>query len=677
MAARGKAGDEASDSPLRGAEDDVTKLAELIRYHNERYWVEHKPEISDLDYDRLVERLRELDPGNPVLTELVEDAGDFKKVRHDVPMLSIEKKFAVDDVVEWATEAGAFAGNSTEDGLTASYKVDGSSCSLIYEDGALLRAASRGNGVMGDDITRNAKTIADIPQSIPALKGARVEIRGEIYMPIAAFKAAVERFEKELRAGKAKEEERPVNPRNFCAGSIKQKDPNITRERKLSFMAHGCLGRLPGTDGRSDTGNLQRLEELGFKTASFRHVGKPDEVREAIAGIEARRKSLPYEIDGVVFTVNKLALHAELGSTSHHPRYKLAFKFSRDRGETTVTAIHWETSRNGRVCPTMVVEPIPLGGATVTRCTVHNAKTVRDVGLKAGDRVLLEREVIPYFVQKLRPEPAPSDASLPKRCPSCGSELGWDETETNLLCTNLGGCKARLLDYLEYYCSRGVTNMLGIGPEVIKKLLDAGLIGTPADLYTLTQAQIVAKIEREGEISARNKVAAVQARRGQTLNVFLVSLGIRGLGPSVAARLAAHFGTLDALQAATPEKLMEVEGVAETMAAGIHKGLRDRQSLIAALLRHVTLKQAEKTEGPLTGKSFCLTGHVEFDYGGKHYDARPDIEALIKSKGGTIKSVSKGLSYLVAGDGGGSKSEKAKKAGISIIGAAELVKMLA
>jgi DNA ligase (NAD+) len=244
------------------------------------------------------------------------------------------------------------------------------------------------------------------------------------------------------------------------------------------------------------------------------------------------------------------------------------------------------------------------------------------------------------------------------------------------MCPNLGGCKAQRQDFIEYYCSRTVTNMMGIGPEVIKKLLDTGLIATPSDLYALTEQQILEKLEREGEVSARNKVAAIQARREQTLDTFLVSLGIRGLGPSVAARLANHFGTLDALQAATPEKLMEVDGVAETMAAGINKGLRDRDALVKALLTHVTLKQAAKAEGPLTGKSFCLTGHVEFDYGGKHYDARPDIEDLIKSKGGTIKSVSKGLSYLVAGDGGGSKSEKAKKANIPIIDGLELVKML-
>lgn len=230
---------------------EAQSLAEQIRYHNEKYWVEHKPEISDIEYDRLVERLRALDPQNPVLVELVEDAArEFRKVQHAVPMLSIEKVFAPEDVIRWATEAGAFQSADGSGGIVASFKVDGSSCSLIYEDGTLVRAASRGNGVLGDDITRNAKTLDDIPHTLPGLKGT-VEIRGEIHMTLASFQAALSRFEKELAAGEAREEDRPTNPRNYCAGSIKQKDPAVTRERNLSFIAHELLGKIPGSDGKS------------------------------------------------------------------------------------------------------------------------------------------------------------------------------------------------------------------------------------------------------------------------------------------------------------------------------------------------------------------------------------------------------------------------------------------
>ncbi|HYF52183.1 MAG TPA: NAD-dependent DNA ligase LigA [Planctomycetota bacterium] len=665
-----------SPDPSR-MDTEADKLAEQIRYHNEKYWVEHKPEISDIEYDQLVEKLRALQPDHPVLVELVEDKSDgFKKVQHAVPMLSIEKVFTVEDVIKWATGAGAFRSSNPEDGIVASYKVDGSSCSLIYEDGKLVRAASRGNGVLGDDITRNAKTIDDIPHSVPAFKGGRVEVRGEIYMSIASFKAALAKFEKDLAAGHVGEDERPTNPRNFCAGSIKQKDPNVTKERKLSFMAHGAFGKIAGSDGKSDYANQKALEKHGFKIAVYSHVKKPEDVQAAVSGIEAERKRLPYEIDGVVFTINKIALHAELGSTSHHPRFKLAYKFSRDRGETTVKRILWHTTRSGKVSPAMEVAPISLGGATVTLCTLHNAKTVKETGLRVGDKVLLEREVIPYFVQRVPPEPHPEGAVLPTKCDSCGSELSWDETDTNLICQNVGGCPSQLHDYLAYYVSRGVTNMMGVGEQLIAKLIEVGLVKSPADLFTLTEQKILDNLERQGETSARNIVNSIQGRKEQTLETFLVSLGVRSLGPSVASRLVSQLHTLENILNASEEDLMKVENFAETMAHTIREGLRARKPLIQELLKHVTLKVAEKVDGPLSGKSFCLTGHVEFDYDGKHYDARPDIEDLIKSKGGTIKSVSKALNYLVVGDDPGSKVEKAQKAGVSILDAKKLVEML-
>ncbi|HYG73479.1 MAG TPA: helix-hairpin-helix domain-containing protein, partial [Planctomycetota bacterium] len=478
---------------------------------------------------------------------------------------------------------------------------------------------------------------------------------------------------KQLAAGEAREEERPTNPRNYCAGSLKQKDPNITKQRKLAFMVHGCYGKLPGSDGKSEVANLKQLEKLGFETTFFMHVKTPDKVQDAVSGIEAERKALPYEIDGVVFTVNRIALHQELGSTSHHPRYRLAFKFSRDRGETTIKRILWHTTRSGRVSPAMEVAPISLGGATVTLCTLHNAKTVKETKVHVGDKVLLEREVIPYFVQKVSGSDA--EADLPKKCDSCGSEVTWDETQTNLVCPNLGGCPSQLHDYLSYYVSRGVTYMMGVGERLIARLIEVGLLKSPVDFYVLTEEQILEKLERQGETSARNIVNSINSRREQTLETFLVSLGIRGLGPSVAARLVNHFGTLSAIQQATAEQLMEVEGIAETMAETIRSGLQQRSKLVADLLKHVTLKESEKVDGHLK-ESFCLTGHVEFDFEGKHYDARPDIEALIKSKGGTIKSVSKKLDYLVVGEGGGGKREKAEKAGVKCIDASQLVKLL-
>lgn len=653
--------------------DDIEAVAEQVRYHNQKYWVDHKPEISDVEYDRIVEKLRELDPQHPVLAELIEDESSLPKVQHATPMLSIEKTFSAEEVVKWAEKAQAFSG-SPEDGITSEFKVDGSSCSLIYEDGKLVRAATRGDGTTGDNITRNVRTIPDVPQEIPALKGLQLEVRGEVYMSLESFKANVARFEKLLAEGKAREDERPTNPRNYCAGSLKQKDANATRERKLSFLAHGSIGKVPGSDGKSEAANMAALVKLGFKTPFFMLVKKPEEVAAAIAGIADARAKLPYEIDGVVFTINRTALHQELGWTSHHPRYRLAYKYSRDRGETKVKQILWHTTRSGRVAPAMEVEPISLGGATVSLCTLHNAKTVKETGVRPGDTVLMEREVIPYFVQNLTEHKTPVD--LPESCESCGSKLRWDETNTQLVCDNVMGCTSQQIDYLQYYVSRGVVNIVGIGEKLIEKLYEKKLLKSPADLYRMTEQDLLANIEGKAEKSARNAIAAIAAVRTQSLDTFLMSLGIEGLGPSVAEKLAGHFGELDPLLKAATEELMNIEGIAETMAQTIHDGLKQRAPLIADLLSVLTLIKPVKVEGHLTGKSFCLTGHVEFDFGGTHYDARPAIEKLIESKGGSIKSVSKALNYLVVGDDAGSKVEKAKKAGVAILDAAALVKML-
>ena len=655
-------------------DDDVNALAEKIRHHNRKYWVEHKPEISDTEYDRIVEKLRALDPDHPALIELAEDESALPKVPHAVPMLSIEKTFTADEVVRWAEKAHAFDTQAAEDGIVAAFKVDGSSCSLIYEDGRLVRAATRGDGDIGDNITRNVRTISDIPQNIPKLKGHNLEIRGEIYMSIASFKEAIARFEKQLAAGSAREDDRPVNPRNYCAGSLKQKDPEVTRERKLSFIAHGAVGKVPGSDGKSYYSAMETIRELGFAAPTVKRVAKPAEVADAIAEIGAKREALPYEIDGVVFTINKLSLHQELGVTSHHPRYRLAYKYSRDRGQTKVVRILWRTTRNGRVAPAMEVEPISLGGATVTLCTLHNAKLVKETKVREGDTVLLEREVIPYFVQRVEGPDTP--VKLPTHCNSCGAELRWDETETQLVCDNAMNCVSQQTDYLDYYVSRGVVNIVGIGEKLVQKLYEKKLLKTPADLYRLTEKDLLDNIEGKAEKSAGKTIAAIAACRNQTLDTFLVSLGIEGLGPAVAAKLAGHFGTLDALLKAAPDDFLHVEGIAETMAKAVHDGLKQRRPLIDDLLTVVTLQQSEKVEGHLSGKSFCLTGHVEFDFDGKHYDARPEIEKLIESKGGAIKSVSKALNFLVVGDDPGSKVEKAKKAGVTILDGAALVKML-
>ena len=650
---------------------EIEELASQIRSHNQRYWVDHKPSISDAEYDKLVEKLRSLSPFHDALTEFAEDSSDRPKVKHKVPMLSLEKAFSAEEVLKLASNCNAFGTPAADGprGLVATYKIDGLSCSLLYEGGKLVRAATRGSGEEGDDITPNARVIAGIPRSLTF--GGEIEVRGEIYMTKASFRDAIAAFEKKLADGKAKDDDRPSNPRNYCAGSVKQKDPNETKRRNLSFMAHGAVLKTPC---KSEEETFSLVETLGFETPFFKVVHNKDEVEKAIADIGIAKEKMPYDIDGAVFAANSVAIQREMGFTSHHPRFKIAFKFARDRGETTVTGINWNTSRNGRVVPQVELKPISLGGATVTFCTGHNAKTVLERELCAGDTILMEREVIPYLVEKTSKG---GKAVLPEKCSSCGTALEWeDEKQVHLLCPNIGGCPAQLQEYLCHYVSRKVVNVVGVGEELIEKLIAKKLVKSPADLFRITKKDILDNIERQGESSAEKTVAAIQERREQPLATFLYSLGIAFLGETMSGKLAEKFGTLDAVLAAKKEDVLDLEKVGDKLATIAVDGLASRKALIKDLLAVVKITTVKKAEGSLSGKSFCLTGHVEVEFKGKKLDSRPDIEDAIKFLGGTIKGVSKGLAYLVAGEDAGSKLEKAGKLGIKVIGGKELEKML-
>lgn len=646
---------------------EADNLASQIRLHNRKYWVENAPEIPDEEYDALVEALRKIAPNHEVLSEISE-GGSGKKFKHLIPMLSLDKLFSIEEIGTWADGCRAWEGPLA--GILASYKVDGLSCAIHYEDGRMIRAATRGDGKEGDDVTQNVAVIPSVPHSIKLRH--KLEIRGEVYMTKASFERNISRFEEMLAAGSAKEEERPKNARNFCAGSLKQKDPETTNERGLSFMAH-ALVMHKGEQPRSEAEAMDILEEAGFITPRIATIPNKTEIAGLVERVGSARPRLPYDTDGIVFGVNNVSLHAELGATGHHPKYKIAFKFAREQGETVVEGINWETSRNGRVMPVLRVKPIALGGAVVAFCTAHHAKHVKELGLAAGDKVLLEREVIPYLVRKTS---GATRGAIPDACPSCGTGLEWDETETHLLCPNQGGCSAQLLDYICHYVSKKVCNISGVGEALIKKLLDAKMIATPADLYRLQEADIVAKLDRQGESSAKKIVGAIMAKREQPLAMFLQSLGIPHLGETVSGLIAKEFKTLDAVLSAGEAGLKKVEKMGDKKPKIISAGLQTHSALIADLLKEVKIIEEKKVAGILTGKSFCLTGKVVFEYGGIQYDSRPAIEALIKSKGGDIKSVSKNLSFLVVGTEAGDKVEKAKKAGVQTISGSQLLEML-
>ena len=645
----------------------ISELAAKVTYHNKLYWVDHKPEVPDEEYDQLTEELRRLAPFHPALTEFDEDDSSVRgKVKHEVPMLSLDKVFTGEDIRKWAEKA--FEGDHK--GLICSAKIDGLSCSLLYEEGKLVRAATRGNGKQGDDVTANVLQIADIPTTIPTNK--KIEIRGEVYMTRKSFKDNIVAFEKNLAAGKADENDRPSNARNFCAGSLKQKDSKVTKERNLSFFAHGLILHTP-QELASENDLMYLLRKLGFSIPYETAIYEADNIAKTIKEFEENKPKYNYDTDGIVFSFNNLKTQRQLGFTSHHPRGKIAFKFGREQGETDIAGINWETSRTGRVVPTIELVPIFLGGAKVTYCTGHNAKNIKENELWPSARVLMEREVIPYLVK--RTKDASKKDVLPVKCPSCGDKLEWDETQTDLCCPNSGGCSAQLLDYLIHYVSRKVTNMMGLGDEVMQQLMEKGLISSPADLYTLTTKQIIEKLDRQGDSSAQKIVDAIQSKKEQSLATFLYSLGIPGLGNTVSEKLAESLKDLDAILKASKDEL-KTEKVGDTLSEAIYEGLRSRTKLINNLLKHVSIIKVTKVDGPLSGKSFCITGHVEFDFSGKKYDARPDIEALIKAQGGSLKSVSKGLDYLIAGDDAGSKLDKAKKANVKVIDGKEFIALL-
>lgn len=658
-----------------------------IEKHNRAYWIDNKPLISDEKYDRLVESLKKLNPKNPLIFSIIDDSKS-KKIKHNKPMLSLDKVFGADDVVKWANSYGAFnqstnLNKSTDvvqwfkqgGGVQVSLKADGCSCSLIYVDGKLKRAATRGNGKEGDDITANVMVISGIPHylqpnEIEDLSG-EIEVRGEILMTFKAFKEQLDKFDEAIKNGKEKESDRPSNPRNLAAGSIKHKDPEVTRSRNLSFKAHGAIG-LSGTENQV----LNKLTCFGFSSVSILLAGKESQIFDVINDVKNKIKDIPYPTDGLVFAINDTSRHEEIGCTGHHPKYRLAFKFSRENAETTIENIIWETSRKGKLCPVAQAKPIEIGGATVSLCTLHNAKAVKEHELCIGDTVKIEREVIPYFLGKTKSNNG-KRIELPSICPSCNHEVDWDETETQLVCPNVGSCPAQLTDYICYYVSRKITNMVGVGEEIVTKLVDSGLVKSPADLFKLTPEALLKAIERQGDQSAKNVIESIQSRRTQDLAIFLASLGIDHLGTTISEKLAAKFGSLDKILGAKESDLVGIDKIGDKMALKIVNGLKERSGLIKELLHYVKVLEVSIKTGILTGKSFCCSGSVSFEHNGRVYDNRPDIQDLIKDLGGEVKSsVGKGLTALIAGDGAGSKIEDAKKKGIQIMSGEEFQKLI-
>ncbi len=678
------------DETLHEAER-VEELRRLIAYHNHRYYELDDPEIPDADYDALMAELRRLEAKRPELvtadspTQRVGGAPTrlFAEVRHRVPMMSLDNAFSEAELVAWAARlARALPGTDLDaTAFTCEPKIDGVAMSLTYLDGRLTQAATRGDGLAGEDVTANVATIAAVPKRLRGPVPRRLEVRGEIYMPVADFASMNERLE----AAGAKAF---ANPRNAAAGALRQKDPAVTATRPLAFWAYQ-LGEVEGGGPRWRLGGqseaLERLREAGLPVSE--DLSRVEGMAAAIARcreLEAVRHDLGYEVDGVVIKVDDFDLQQRLGFTSRAPRWAIAFKFPPEERTTTLRRVEVSIGRTGRATPFAILEPVFVGGSTVAVATLHNEDQVRRKDVRPGDRVIVRKagDVIPEVVAPVL-EPGrrrPTPWRFPKKCPSCGGPLLRLEGESDTYCTNLE-CPAQRAQRLVHFASRGGMDIEGLGEQRVLQLLDAGLVTDPADLYDLEAGQLEV-LEGFAALSATNLVAAIEASKSRPLHRLLVALGIRHLGPAGARALARTFGSLETLRRAGPDELGQVSGIGPIIAEALSSFLANpaNDSVLTRLAgAGVATTEpgaggARRAEAPstLAGKSVVVTGTLP-------HHTREEAEEAITSRGGKAPgSVSKATFAVVVGeDPGLAKTSKAEQLGVPLVPAERFEELLA
>jgi len=681
----------------------ITELREVIGYHNERYHALDDPEIADAEYDALVAELRSLEAAHPDLitaespTQTVgaASAGLFAPVRHRVPMMSLDNAFSEEELVAWGERLARLLPEIDLAGLAFSCepKIDGVAMSLTYVDGRFTQAATRGDGVTGEDVTANVATVQVVPHTLDRAAGpfpGHLEVRGEIYMPTADFAAMNER---QLAAG----EKVFVNPRNSAAGSLRQKDPAMTATRPLAFWAYQ-IGEVDGAPTESGGGEVRWMPDrqsgvLAWLAAAGFPVS-PD--AELVTGIEAvfarcrvlaeRRHDLPYEIDGVVVKVDDLALHDRLGSTSRAPRWAIAFKFPPEERTTKLLDIQVSIGRTGRATPFAVLAPVFVSGSTVAMATLHNEDQVRLKDVRPGDLVTVRKagDVIPEVVGPVlhvpeAPKRRRSRWAFPTECPSCGSPLTRLPGESDTYCTNID-CPAQRVQRIVHYASRSAMDIEGLGEQRVVQLVDGAFIADPADLYHLEAAPLVG-LDKLGELSVANLLAAIDESKQRPLSRLLVALGIRHLGPTGARALARAFGTLDALMAAEVGVLAAVDGVGPVIADAVaeflssvpNRSVLDRLRAVGVNMAEpgvtsrppgtgVPATAAVAAEGILSGKSIVVTGSLP----GLTREAAE--EAIVSRGGKSPGTVSKKTFAVVVGEApGAAKLTKAEALGVPIL----------
>ena len=665
------------------AEDlaEAERLRKEIRHNEYLYYVLDAPEITDAEYDRMMVRLREIEAEYPDSvpadspTQRVggRASSQFTEVRHLEPLLSLGNVFSTEELCAFdeRVKGGLPEGSRVE--YVMEPKIDGLACSLIYENGRLVRAATRGDGTVGENVTANVRTIRSIPLVLKAPEGETLpellDVRGEVYMPRHAFMQL-----NEQRAERGESEF--ANPRNAAAGSLRQLDPQVTASRSLSFFAYYLVGE-GAREKHSES--LAALARYGFKVSeNYKVVENIDAAIKYIADFNELRQGLAYDTDGAVIKVNDVYQQRILGATGKDPRWATAYKYPPEQAETTLEDIDWRVGRTGVLTPTAVLTPVKLSGSVVSRATLHNEDFIRSKDIRIGDRVLINKagEIIPEVLRVVTEKRTgeEKEVEIPMKCPDCGWSVERKGAEAAIRCTN-PHCPALGREGLIHFVSREAMNIEGCGPSVINALLDAGLVRDAADLYSLKKEDIL-KLERMGERSADKLLAAIAASKANELDKLLFALGIRHVGAKVARTLAVEFGSMEALLTAEAEQLAAIRDIGAVIAESVVTWLsvptnRDLlERLAAAGLTMTFTAPASSEDNPFFGKTLVFTGTMPTL-------GRAEAKTMAQDVGAKVSgSVSKKTDYVIAGAEAGSKLEKAQALGVTVLDEAEFLKML-
>lgn len=660
---------------------EADKLRREIRHNEYLYYVLDAPEITDAEYDRMMVRLRELEARYPDSipadspTQRVggRASSQFTEVRHLEPLLSLGNVFSAEELraFDERVRSGLPAGSKVE--YVMEPKIDGLACSLIYENGKLVRAATRGDGVVGENVTANVRTIRSIPLTLKVPEGEAVpellDVRGEVYMPRQAFMRL-----NEQRAERGESEF--ANPRNAAAGSLRQLDPQVTASRSLSFFAYYLVGE--GAQPKHSE-SLALLARYGFKVSeNYKVVENIDEAIKYIGDFNELRQGLSYDTDGAVIKVNDVYQQRILGATGKDPRWATAYKYPPEQAETTLEDIDWRVGRTGVLTPTAVLTPVKLSGSVISRATLHNEDFIRAKDIRVGDRVVINKageiipEVLRVVVEKRTGDE--KEVEIPSVCPECGWRVERQGEEAAIRCTN-PHCPALGREGLIHFVSRDAMNIDGCGPSVINALLDAGLVRDAADLYSLRKEDLL-KLERMGEKSADNLLAALDESKKNELDKLLFALGIRHVGAKVARILATEFGSMEKLQQAQPEELAQIRDIGDKIAESavtwlnVPANIDLVERLAAAGLTMTFTPPASQEDNPFFGKTLVFTGTMPTL-------GRAEAKTMAQDVGAKVSgSVSKKTDYVIAGAEAGSKLEKAQQLGVTVIDEAEFLRLL-